>query len=542
MIFLRKFFNSHPQLKRALIKFKPKNLYFYMRSYILFNRKSKKIKAGPKINIVTVNTGWILQKIAEKTINTLQKQGVNTTLSLTPKQNCDANLYFDVSNCFHSKSSVYDIGFFTHLDQNSMDNLNPVWLHLDFIIHMSKRYLDKFTKSYPAERMKIIRPGEIEKPFQKIKKIKIGVIQRGEHVGKGREFMLNLFSQDDFLIKKWLHFVFVGKGWKPIVNYYKKIGIEADFFIDENHKNHIKYYQTLDFLLIPSLWEGGPMNIVDAYSQSVPIISSKVGWVDEFSADNLLFEPNNKESLLKILKNIIEVREKRRLIAENFSYNKFSFELIKVLSDLKNRKENRKKHFQVENNSMPYFYNGEYNRTWQNERAIEIPIIMEMVKEYRNKKGVKILEIGNVLSNYFSFSHDVVDKYEKGKNIINKDIINFYPKNKYDLIVSISTFEHIGLDEKKKEPNKIPLIINHIIKNCLNSSGELIFTVPSGYNPALDMFIKDNKLDLNKTLFLKRISYDNEWVQTDEKNYLNAKYNRPYPWANALAVCFKKLT
>jgi len=539
---IKKILESKPKLKQLVIKIKPRRVIFYIRSrFLLGVDTAGKQKNGLRINIVTVDSGWILQKIAERIAIALKKQDIDVHLSLSPKQNCDANFYIDVSNCFLRKSSTFDIGCFTHLDKNSIDSLNPIWLHLDFIIHQSKRYLDAFAEFYPIERMVVVRPGQIEKSFQKIRKVKIGIVQRGEHVGKGREFMLNLFNENDYLIKKWLHFIFVGKGWKPVVDYYKKIGIEVDFFDNENYKNYIQYYQKFDFLLIPSLWEGGPMSVIEAYSQSMPIISSRVGWVDEISIDNLLFEPGDKESLLKILKNIIEPREKRRLVAENFSYDKFSSELIKIINDLKNRKQNGKKYFQLETKKYQYFYNGKYNGTWQNERAVEIPIIINKVEEYKDKKDVKILEIGNVLSNYFSFPHDIIDKYERSKNIINKDIINYYPKNKYDLIVSISTFEHIGIDEEKKEINKILLVINHIIKNCLNQNGELIFTVPSDYNPTLDMFIKDNKLNLNKILFLKRISYDNEWIQTDEKNYLNTKYNQPFPWANALAICFKKL-
>lgn len=87
-----------------------------------------------------------------------------------------------------------------------------------------------------------------------------------------------------------------------------------------------------------------------------------------------------------------------------------------------------------------YFYH-KYNTTWKLERTVEVPIIFEVVKKHHDKN---ILEVGNVLSHYFPVNHDIIDKYEKGKGVINEDVVDFRPPKKYDLIVSISTLEHVG--------------------------------------------------------------------------------------------------
>src|SRR5690349_15642495 len=75
------------------------------------------------------------------------------------------------------------------------------------------------------------------------------------------------------------------------------------------------------------------------------------------------------------------------------------------------------KTFTFQGKTYPYFHHG-YNRTWANERAVEIPIVWSPVLECRGK----ILEVGNVLGHYFPFDQAVVDKYEKGTNVINADI------------------------------------------------------------------------------------------------------------------------
>lgn len=119
--------------------------------------------------------------------------------------------------------------------------------------------------------------------------------------------------------------------------------------------------------------------------------------------------------------------------------------------------------FVFQGKKYKYFYH-RYNRTWTNERAVEIPIIREIWKE---NKGKEVLEIGNVLSHYFSVNHDIVDKYEKAKSIINEDVVNLKPSKKYDLIISISTLEHVGFDEEPKEPEKILRAIENL-KNLLS--------------------------------------------------------------------------
>jgi hypothetical protein len=67
---------------------------------------------------------------------------------------------------------------------------------------------------------------------------------------------------------------------------------------------------------------------------------------------------------------------------------------------------------------------------------------MEMVRKYQ---GTNILEIGNVLSNHVRFEHDVLDKYEFVKGIINEDVVDFRPEKRYDLIVSISTLDYSSI-------------------------------------------------------------------------------------------------
>jgi len=191
----------------------------------------------------------------------------------------------------------------------------------------------------------------------------------------------------------------------------------------------------------------------------------------------------------------------------------------------------KQRDFLFQGKKLKYFYYP-YNATWRNERAIEIPIISYFLKRYNQKR---ILEVGNVLSHYFPINHDVLDKYEKGVGVINEDVISFKSKEKYNLIISISTLEHVGWDEIPKEPKKILKAIKNL-KRGLKENGKMIVTIPFGHNLEMDNMIKTGKIKFKEQHFFKRISKDNLWKEVNLKEVMNARYNKPFPFANVIVI------
>lgn len=187
--------------------------------------------------------------------------------------------------------------------------------------------------------------------------------------------------------------------------------------------------------------------------------------------------------------------------------------------------------FTFQGNTYNYFTH-KYNSTWRNERSVEVPIIWKSVNESRGKK---ILEVGNVLSHYYSINHDILDKYEEADNVINQDVCDFQSSKKYDLIVSISTLEHVGWDENPREPMRILQAIENL-KSLLAPQGKIIVTLPLGYNPEMDRLLNDAKIRFTKMYCLKRISKDNKWIEANWKDVNNTKYNHLFHIANGLVI------
>jgi SAM-dependent methyltransferase len=192
----------------------------------------------------------------------------------------------------------------------------------------------------------------------------------------------------------------------------------------------------------------------------------------------------------------------------------------------------RRDSFTFQGQSFPYFFHA-YNMTWAGERCVEVPIAFHYLEA---AGGKNVLEVGNVLSHYREVTHDVLDKFEKGRSVINEDILTFAPQKKYDLILSISTFEHIGFDDESEEPSGKKIIAAiEACRRLLSPSGRLIITVPPGYNPELDALISSGGLGVSAEFFLRRTGFS-QWRECSKAEVLKCKYKSPYPYANGIVV------
>lgn len=196
------------------------------------------------------------------------------------------------------------------------------------------------------------------------------------------------------------------------------------------------------------------------------------------------------------------------------------------------KRRNEAKTFHVGGASHHYFVH-HYNSTWRNERTVEIPIVKAVLATL--PPGSRCLEVGNVLNYYVDFPRTVVDKYEAAPGVINQDILEFGSPGSYDLIVCISTLEHVGWDETPRDLGKVWRAFEHI-KNLLAPGGRCVVTFPLGYNTALDELVFSGKLAFKHSHFLKRISADNQWQEVNADAVRSSAYDAPFPFANALFV------
>lgn len=289
------------------------------------------------IHIVTVNSGWILQKTSERLA---KKFPEIFTVGHSPSMLADANFYMDVTNCFQNKSPIIDIGFFTHLHEGSMMYAPYQAIHLDHVIHKAQRYYDAFAANgFPKDKMSIAFPFEVE-PFFTLKKKTIGIFQRGGFKGKGHDFLMSFFENNIVSKFKWL---FVGNGWEPLKDKAEKLhdGISFTHIKDSDlqYEQYPNLYHSCDYVLIPSLWEGGPISVIEAKTCGIPIISSDVGWVDqseEFFVDHI-YDLGDSKSLSRLLSLINESAEDRRLGVASINFENFKNHIVSIVEKIKSK-------------------------------------------------------------------------------------------------------------------------------------------------------------------------------------------------------------
>jgi SAM-dependent methyltransferase len=179
----------------------------------------------------------------------------------------------------------------------------------------------------------------------------------------------------------------------------------------------------------------------------------------------------------------------------------------------------------------PYLYR-RYNLTVQNERAVELPIAWAAASRCAPDR---VLEIGNVLAHYYPIKHQVLDKYEVAPGVINADVVDFQPGKQYDLILAISTLEHVGWDEEPRDPPKFRRAVANLT-SLLAPGGTLLITLPVGYNSEVDTVLRERALPFTTLGFLKRATPDNIWREADWNAVANEKYLTRVPTSTAIAV------
>lgn len=167
-----------------------------------------------------------------------------------------------------------------------------------------------------------------------------------------------------------------------------------------------------------------------------------------------------------------------------------------------------------------------YNNPRINERAIEVPVAVKMLKELP-----KALEVGAVTPHYLYKTHEVIDLYEEFPGVINADVLTYQPLDApYDLVFSISTLEHLQGEAE------FHLAIERM-KSWLSPEGFLYFTVPFGQEEWMDKVMAEG-LDSFEVLRFDKVKPEiHDWGMVPLDTPLRL-YNGDSRWGNSVFLCF----
>lgn len=180
---------------------------------------------------------------------------------------------------------------------------------------------------------------------------------------------------------------------------------------------------------------------------------------------------------------------------------------------------------------VPYVHR-RYHYTWLNERAVEIALAQRLLSSCAERS---VLEIGNVMGHYQPITHTVVDKYEVADGVLNVDVVDLDLEPAFDLVIAISTLEHVGLDEDIVDPSKPGRAIESL-KSLLTPGGRLWVTIPVGYNPALDKRLRAGEYGFTSLRALRRSATRNVWREVPVDEIWSVPYDRLLYTAHGLVV------
>jgi len=221
-----------------------------------------------KINIITEpKPGWVLRNISEN----LQKNLPDSYITdYRHDGNADINLYVNYA-LFRGKTNQIDVGWFTHREElgDLAKKFDSVAQEVDYCISMCK----KTSFLLPPEKTKVILPCS-DPQFLK-KEIIFGCVGKNQPSGR-KQFEL--------------------------IDEITKIEGAKVLFTNQKIKwsDMPSFYASIDYLLILSRNEGGPLPVLEAIACGKPVIAPDVGWCWDFP----VIRYEDFESLKKIIESL----------------------------------------------------------------------------------------------------------------------------------------------------------------------------------------------------------------------------------------------
>lgn len=166
------------------------------------------------------------------------------------------------------------------------------------------------------------------------------------------------------------------------------------------------------------------------------------------------------------------------------------------------------------------YFDHPHNNSRNNERAVELSIVGDWLHTAAGTPEGQVvdgLEVGNVLQHYACpWPRRIVDLYEVADDVENIDVLAI--EGEYPWIVSVSTLEHVGIDDGADDPSKAVHALLHL-RGLLAIGGRMLVTIPFGANPAMDEAITAESFAVTRQCTLHRHQAEGElpwWDQADD--------------------------
>jgi len=206
-----------------------------------------------KVNIVCEDSGWILGRCGKELWNNIPDASKNSNGG-------DINYFINYAR--YKKLPGINVAHFTHLEEKPP--FRDVFLNVMKIVKyatctcdityeiLSKAGIDHIWKIPYGSDERVAKPG-----------IKFGVVGSVKPSGRKGEHLVRMMLDAGFDVYAW------GSGWPCKTAFNTWIELP-------------QFYKLIDYLVVTSTIEGGPVPVIDAIRAGIPVIAPNVGWCWEY--------------------------------------------------------------------------------------------------------------------------------------------------------------------------------------------------------------------------------------------------------------------
>ncbi|WP_372624522.1 glycosyltransferase, partial [Falsiroseomonas sp.] len=238
------------------------------------------------VNIVTSDRGWVLERLAGE----LAARLPYVAFGEGPDRDAAIQYYMTYS-ARRRRLSPVELAYFAHLepDPATRESFFATARTVEHCVCHSRPY-EAMLREAGITGVTTIPPGVDLDAFRP--RLRIGVVGRTYHTGrKGEHLVAQVMDIPE------IEWAFTGEGWPgPAL----KLPPEAlpDF------------YRGLDYVLVPALYEGGPMCVVEALACGTEVIAPPIGWVPEYP--HVEYRAGDAADLRRVLLALIEKKRALR--------------------------------------------------------------------------------------------------------------------------------------------------------------------------------------------------------------------------------------
>lgn len=248
--------------------------------------------------LVGADKGWILEKMAGELASRLNY----ITIEDEPVSNALITYHMHYSY-WNRRTSPIEGAYFTHIEEsgNARRNFFRVAHSVDFCVTHADRYAQALRED-GCQNVTTISPGidtSLLRP-----RLQIGVVGRTYPSGRKGESLVR-----QMMDIPWIDWHFTGDGWPGPALHLK----------DEELPS---FYSSMDYILVPSLYEGGPMCVAEALACGTEVIAPPVGWVPQF--EHIEFRTGDADDLRRVLESVYQKKLDRASKVAGYTWDAYA--------------------------------------------------------------------------------------------------------------------------------------------------------------------------------------------------------------------------